>query len=389
MAGVLNFEPRLEVILKGCDRKQEWFQPRAGIIPRQTAVLMLTRSQLGGSDLFSGLASCYSADLGRTWSQVVLHRNLTRRKEPDGCEVVACDMTPLFHKPSGKLLATGHTARYRDNSLAPGRRETVYTVYQLENHTWSDWQTLKMPDEEKFFCAGAGCTQRVDLKNGEILLPVYFLPRQEAADPWHHCYRSTVVRCVFDGKQLRYLEHGDELSVPEPRGFGEPSLTFFQGEFFLTLRNDRTGYVARSQDGLHFETPVPWRFDDGAELGSYNTQQHWVTHSDGLFLVYTRRGAHNDHIIRHRAPLFLAEVDTKRLCVIRQSERVLVPERGAQLGNFGTVNVSPQESWVLTSEGMQGDARDPYNIELSFQRGADNRVYLCRLIWNQPNRMVD
>jgi len=35
----------------------------------------------------------------------------------------------------------------------------------------------------------------------------------------------------------------------------------------------------------------PWSFHDGAELGSYNTMQHWATHSDGLFLVYTRRDA--------------------------------------------------------------------------------------------------
>ena len=39
-----------------------------------------------------------------------------------------------------------------------------------------------------------------------------------------------------------------------------------------------------------------WRFDDGSPLGSYNTQQHWVTVGGGLFLVYTRKGADNDHI---------------------------------------------------------------------------------------------
>ena len=64
-----------------------------------------------------------------------------------------------------------------------------------------------------------------------------------------------------------------------------------------------------SDDGLQFAEPKPWTFDDGAELGSYNTQQHWLAHSDGLFLVYTRRGANNDHIVRHRAPLFMAQVD--------------------------------------------------------------------------------
>ena len=65
----------------------------------------------------------------------------------------------------------------------------------------------------------------------------------------------------------------------------------------MTMRNDKKGFVAVSDDGLHFGPIKPWTFDDGSELGSYNTQQKWVTHSDGLFLVYTRRGVDNDEII--------------------------------------------------------------------------------------------
>ncbi|MCM8768758.1 MAG: glycoside hydrolase [Candidatus Omnitrophica bacterium] len=388
MVRKLNYEIKLEVVREGCDRKTEWFQPRAGILPPKSAVLTVTQSQLGGSDIFTGLASAWSTDLGLSWSDFTFHLNLARREETDGSELVICDVTPQWHAASGKLLATGHTARYQEGTLVSGQRYTAYTVYQPETHTWTNWKVLKMPDEKKFFSCGAGCTQRVDLKNGEILLPVYFLPEEEAANPWHHCYRSTVLRCCFDGKSLSYIEHGDELTVPEPRGLGEPSLTFFQGEFFLTLRNDHQGYVTRSKDGLHFQPPIPWKFDDGTPLGSYNTQQHWVTHSEGLYLVYTRRGANNDHIFRHRAPLFIAEVDPKGLCVLKETEKILVPERGAQLGNFGSVNVSPKESWVLTSEGMQGDAKNPYNIQLTFHRGANNRIYLCRLLWSQPNRLL-
>lgn len=96
--------------------------------------------------------------------------------------------------------------------------------------------------------------------------------------------------------------------------------------------------LTTGHDGLCFGKPKPWTYDDGAPLGNYNTQQHWITHSDGLFLVYTRRGAENDHVFRHRAPLFMAQVDPDRLCVIRETERIVVPEWGARLGNFGTVN---------------------------------------------------
>ena len=46
-----------------------------------------------------------------------------------------------------------------------------------------------------------------------------------------------------------------------------------------------------SKDGLQYGPIHDWTFDDGSDLGSYNTQAHWLVHSDGLFLSYTRRGA--------------------------------------------------------------------------------------------------
>jgi hypothetical protein len=97
------------------------------------------------------------------------------------------------------------------------------------------------------------------------------------------------------------------------------------GRYYLTLRNDVRGYVSVSDDGLHFAEPKPWTFDDGAELGSYNTQQHWLAHRDGLFLVYTRRGANNDHIVRHRAPLFMARVDPKSFKSFERAKKSSCP----------------------------------------------------------------
>ena len=82
-----------------------------------------------------------------------------------------------------------------------------------------------------------------------------------------------------------------------------------------------------------------WRWDDGSILPTYNTQ-HYATHSDGLFLVYTRIADNNGHVFQHRAPLFVlrwigADVYHK------ETERILVPERGARLGNFQVTNVTP------------------------------------------------
>ena len=124
----------------------------------------------------------------------------------------------------------------------------------------------------------------------------------------------------------------------------------------------------------------PWTFDEGQELGSYNTQQHWLAHSDGLFLVYTRRGAMNDHIFRHRAPLFIAQVDTMGLRVLRATERVLIPKRGGELGNFGAAAIDPSQSWVTVSEGVwTDDAR---------RRGAKGATFVARVIWSKPNRLA-
>jgi hypothetical protein len=228
-----------------------------------------------------------------------------------------------------------------------------------------------MPDDPKFYNSGAGCAQRYDLEDGTILLPISFRPINKNS-------RVTVCKCTFDGKRLKYITNGTELELnDDTRGLGEPSLTRFNDTFYLTIRNDKKGFVTRSSDGLNFESIRPWTFDDGSELGSYNTQQHWVTHSDGLYLVYTRRGANNDHVFRNRAPLFMAKVDPDKLCVIRETEQVLVPERGARLGNFGVVDISPEESWVTVSEWMQPIGVDKY--------GSDGSVFVARIHWNNAN----
>ena len=142
------------------------------------------------------------------------------------------------------------------------------------------------------------------------------------------------------------------------------------------MRADHSAFVARGRDGLNYEPFIEWTFDDGKVLGSYNTQQHWLAHNDTLYLIYTRRGANNDHVMRHRAPLFIAEVDPVRLCVRRATERILIPESNADIGaGFGVVDVSPGETWVITSEIPTKGSRDY------------NRVLMARLTWAVPNRL--
>jgi hypothetical protein len=380
-----NYQLQLDILSTGFDKQTCWVHPRAGAIPGKTPKVVLTmqKLELTGSDVFHPLNDIRTDDLGKTWTKPVEHADtLGRRNEPEGTIVGICDFTPKWHAQSKTLLGIGHTVRYQNNKVMSNRRrETPYSIYDEKARTWTPWVTMAMPAGGKFYNSGAGCVQRVDLANGEILLPIYF-KSQEAKQ-----YSTTVLRCKFDGKVLSYAEHGSELVVPVDRGLYEPSLTAFQGRYFLTMRNDKAGYMAVSKDGLKFSEPKKWTWDDGSDLGNYNTQQHWVTHSEALFLVYTRRGANNDHVFRHRAPLFMAQVDVEKMHIIRATEHVIVPEKGARLGNFGVVEVNENETWVTVAEWMQTNPPNPHDYTIPMKYGADNRVYAARIQWAKPNKI--
>jgi hypothetical protein len=368
--------------LNAPDRDTYWMQARAGIVPQGSgekpkAVITLQKTDRVGVHMYHGLAAMWSNDLGKTWTNPVALKTVDRIIHPDGLMEAPVDMTPQWHEKSGKLLATGATfwqdPKTRKN-VPLGPSDTAYTVYEPKTQQWSTWQKMKMPDDPKFHFARAGCTQRVDLPDGDILLPIYFYAKQ----PGEVNY-VTVVKCGFDGKTLQYKQHGSELTTDlnakrRRTGFYEPSLTFFGGKYYLTLRSDESAFVAVSDDGLNYSEPKPWKFDDGEILGSYNTQQHWITHSDGLYLSYTRRGADNDKIMRHRAPLFMARFDPERLVVERATERIVLPNLGKAFGNFGVCDVSPQETWVV-------------DCLVRAEPDAPN-LYLAKIRWSKPNRLV-
>jgi hypothetical protein len=370
----LDYRIQLDVISSGFDGESSWFHPRSAAIPGKipTIVFTMQKWMVTRSDVFFPLWLTYSNDLGKTWSRITEQPNsLGRRLETGGVEVGISDFTPKWHAKTGTVLGTGHTVRYFDNRLIAGSaRQTIFSVYDCSSHTWAPWSALKLPDDPKFYSEGAGSTQRVDLPGGDILLPVYHKKKGT------EIYSASVFLCSFDGKTLVFKKQGNEIVLPRDRGFVEPSITVYKNRYFLTLRSNESAHVAVSADGLHFNKPKEWRFDTGEVLGSYNTQQHWVTHSDGLYLVYTSKREDNNNVARNRAPLFIARVDPGKLEVIKSTERVLVPNKGAQLGNFGVMNLNEKETWVTTSEGMSNGTA----------YGADNRVYAARIIWNKPNK---
>jgi len=187
------------------------------------------------------------------------------------------------------------------------------------------------------------------MPDGDIMMSFTFGPGKDAR-------MVAGVRCAFDGTELKIKEVGPPLKNNVGRGLLEPSITRYQNQFFMTIRaEDGHGYVAVSPDGLNYKRKTAWAWDDGQPIAMSTTQQHWLTHSDGLFLVYTRKDDSNRNVIRWRSPLWISRVDPEKLCLIRETEQVVLPLVGdginkpnevALMGNFAVTNLSPSESCV-------------------------------------------
>jgi len=372
----LDFTVKPEVVHQDLDGKTCWFHPRAAAIPGagkdgMPSVIMTVQKHLKVSDYYSGMYVMRTDDLGKTWTGPTEQPELAWRHQPGGIVVAVADVTPGWHAPSGKLLAIGAQVRYspKGHQLADIERahQTAYATYDPKTNQWTPWQQLPLPPDDLFNYARNACSQWRVEDDGTLLLPFYVGTSQRVPKS------ITVARFAFDGKEFQYLEHGDVLKLDVARGLCEPSLVKFQGRYYLTIRNDVKGYVTVGDDGLHYEPIRPWKFDDGKELGSYNTQQHWVATGEGLFLVYTRRGANNDDIMRHRAPLFIAQVAPQKLQVLRRTEKIAVPNRGASLGNFGACRIDANQWWITVGEFYINTSPHP--------KGADGSLFISRVLF--------
>jgi hypothetical protein len=368
-------------LLRGRDgRGPTWFHPRACMIPGDDGpVAFMTLQTIGGSDYFGPVHWMTSRDLGHTWTDPQPVPPLGRVPHPQHGEEGVCDVVPEWHAQTRSVLAVGHNVFYKGPKFSRDQpsRWPIYAVWK--DGRWGPRRKLEWDDPRGSYIYSNNCGQRVNLPNGDVLLAFTHGAKAEGRSV------SGVV-CSFDGERLAVKTVGDEIQHDQGRGLLEPSLTRFGRRFFLTIRaEDDRGYVCAGDDGLKWTPKQPWRWDDGEPLMMSTTQQHWLTHSDALFLVSTRKDATNANVIRWRAPLWVAQVDTKSLRLIRATERVVLPLVGdgvndpdhvALMGNFHVTNASPQESWVTVGEwhpraGIKGD------------------LLLARVRWKEPNRLPD
>ncbi len=223
----------------------------------------------------------------------------------------------------------------------------------------SDFQRIPVPIPYITACPHG---QIGEYDNGDMLLSYYLTRKDDTVSS------AMTVRYAVKDNTLSVVQAGEVLfGGGYKRGFCEPSVACLHGKYYMTIRTDEQGLLATSTDGYVFSKPKPWVWDDGTILENANTMQRWIRFRDNLYLVYTRKDPMNRHVFRRRAPLYIALFDETEKCLVRAKERILVPELGADLGNFHVCDISDAEAILTTAETPMS----PY----SAQFGSDNSIW--------------
>ena len=358
-------------LFSGYDGRFCKVQPAVESDGGDVALLTYQKLLLTGSDVFYGQFICRSGDGGRTWSEPKEIGLFTDTRE--GEFRVARYANPRFNRMRGLWFALGCSALFRDDKEPyqtpvngkPYMRPIFVTVDAAKGE-YVRYEDLPFP----FAYEGAlPFGQSVELEDGEMLIPFYFIPPGAG-----HRGRCVVVRYRVEDGHLAVVKAGEPIACAGlKRGVGEPSIVRYRGKFLMTLRSDEYGMLATSDDGLHWSMPKRWCWEDGTPIGNANTQQHWITAGDELYLAYTRVRADNLHVFRNRAPLLMARFDAEQGCLVRGTEHEVVPNRGARLGNFVVTDNPANETWLITAEWMQP------NPKVCERYGSDNSIWLVRV----------
>ncbi len=352
-----------------------WFLPRFCVLPNKT--IFLTKQEISGSDYYGPLHWQESRDNGKTWGAAQPVPGLGRFPYKGDIEETASDFTPEYHPPTKSLILLGEIIYYRNGKFFPEQphRFPVYVIRDARGN-WSERKKLEWNDPRNSAVYAMGSSQFVVLPNGDLLLPVAFRPTERAA------FSVTTLLCSFDGKTIKVKSVGTELKNDVKRGLLEPQLIAYHNKYYLTIRaEDDRGYICESTDGLHWSEPKVWAWDNGEALTMSTTQQHWLVHSDALYLAYTRKAEANANVMRWRAPLYLAQVDRTMRRLQRSTERIVFPLIGDGIndpthvphyGNFHVGNVSQDEAWIAAGEVIPANFR--------------GNLLLARVKWKTTNR---
>lgn len=357
------------------------------VAPLADGRLMMTFQSLRNSDCYGNPRFAFSdGDLDHWYGAADIPGMETRQLAEGFYEGIA-DVRP-FAAPDGKAVAvigcnthyTVHGAAFWDQSgslpAVPRHRHAAYAIYRPDRG-WSQPRVLRDPAMRPEQYWRIACAQVAFTPEGDWLLPCYF----EHGEPIDYagfrspCFAVRTLKARLEGDEFRVLEWGNILSSRVRRGLIEPSVIAFENCYYLTIRaEDGCGYYSVSPDGIHWPEPKAWQFDDGTMLATDSTQQHFLAVGGKLYLLYTRDAGFNRHLMRFRAPLFIAEIDPATIRLRRATEAVALPlaERKGMpglLGNFHAVPL-PDGRGVITDARMflqvEGDSIIEREGELAF-----------------------
>ena len=329
--------------------------------------LLMTFQEYLGSDYYGPVMAVESNDEGFLWKNAQPIPGLGTWELGGGLMERHCDTVPDYDPASGRMVAIGHNAYSKKDGFwdtmgyfnkgerrVDLKRRGAYCVLH-EDGTWGPRHLLNPEPFSDWNCLCCGCTQKIISDKGDWLIPFGGLD-----DPSKHIDSVVVVcRFRFDGEKFHFVEAGEPLALNIGRGLMEPSLISFGGRILVTMRaEDERAHFAISEDGLNYGEIGTWNFDDGEPLVTSTTQQHWLIAGGRLHLVYTRNCGWNKDVFRYRAPLFISEVDTLKMQLIRSSEQMVFPFDGdpkrpesvALSGNFHVCMLPDGEALVVDGE---------------------------------------
>lgn len=364
-----------ERMLPGFDGTLCKICPQIIRVDDKTAFLYYGMLLLTGIDVGKGSFVAKSEDGGKTFGEP--QKLNSYEAVVDGVREVFTGSLMFYSRYHKRIISIGAIQYFESDKYAKGWKDNQciasFRYAFVDPETGMYCSDLKPFDFPFPTSGGIPFGQPIEYEDGTFLISFYYTPEGKRKDS------VVTARCALEGDELRFLEFGEPLEDDSrARGLDEPSVAKLGDKYYMTIRCDETGLWAVSDDGLHFRDVREWTWENGEPIGNYNTQQRWIRHKDGLFLAYTRRGAHNDHVFRHRAPMFMARFDEDRGCLLRDTEVILVPELGARLGNFTVTDVSENEFWLMTAEWMQNYKGKDHTFCQSF--GSDNTIWRARIL---------
>ena len=372
----LNYMMYRDIVTEGFDGRMCRIDPKAFRTPDGRIHISYSMLLLTGSDVFHDRYVISSSDGGKTFSSPKLFNGRPETNENGVRRVYA--LNAYYHRRSDSDFALGRMTSYADESapILTGRdtMRALTGTFDASDMSFPSCAVLIPPGTENM--DNLTFMEPFEDDDGTVLIPAYGRPGDRRQ------YEVFICRFFVENGELRFIERGPSITRPDlNRGLCEPRLAKFGDTYYLTMRSDEIGWLSESGDGLRFSDPAEWRWDDGEILTSRNTQQAWLCHPGGLFLVYTRETPHNRHIFRRRAPLFMARFDHERGRLIKDTEVIAVPEMGARLGNFTVTGISDHEAWICVCEWMQTTPPDCFNSARCVQYGANNRLWRIRIVW--------